>query len=96
MINIFRTLIRLLLPFLRKFNEKEEMDNKYNSRKYKLTLLILLIATVMCLLPPVVSVLILKLPSLVILSGTEWISVVTLVAGFYFGANVAEKKMTPP
>jgi hypothetical protein len=62
------------------------------SRKYVLTLLIFFAATVICLLPPIVSMFILgKTSPLTILSGTEWTTVMGMLCAFYFGANVAQK-----
>lgn len=62
------------------------------SRKWKLILLIVCLATVFSFLPPLISVWLFdaKTP-LIILSGTEWVSVVTLSISAYFGANVWEK-----
>lgn len=66
-----------------------------DSRKYTFAFLIFITATLMCVLPPTISSWLLKKEPLIILSGTEWISVVSLVGGFYFGANVWQKKISP-
>jgi len=68
-------------------------DRSLTSRKYRLALLIFFAATLMCAVPPVLSVFVFKMTApLLILTGTEWVSVVTLLGGFYFGANVVQKK----
>lgn len=72
---------------------KEEADyKKTQSRKWRLALLLVMLATFGAFLPPIVSLWILKSTSpLVILSGTEWVSVVTMVVGLYIGGNVYQK-----
>ena len=65
-----------------------------DSRKYRIVLLIFFAATLMCICPPVVSALVMKMTApLVILSGSEWVTVMGMVGGLYFGANVWEKKV---
>jgi peroxiredoxin len=67
-------------------------DVQYTSRKWKLILLVVLVATVAAFLPPLVSAWLLGAEKpLVILSGTEWVSIVTISVGAYFGANVWQK-----
>lgn len=62
------------------------------SRKYILTLLIFVAALLLCAVPPVLSVFVFgKDVPLIILSGGEWITVMSLICGFYFSANVAQK-----
>lgn len=62
------------------------------SRKWKLVLLIICLATIGSFIPPLISVWLFGAKSpLIILSGTEWVSVVTLGISAYFGANVWEK-----
>lgn len=69
-------------------------SNRIASRKYILTILIFLAGTLLCGLPPLLSVFIYNCsPALVVLSGTEWVTVITMLCGFYFGANVAQKKL---
>jgi hypothetical protein len=64
----------------------------YTSRKWKLILLIVILATLGAFLPPLVSAWLFGAEKpLVILSGTEWVSVITLVSGAYLGANVWQK-----
>jgi hypothetical protein len=65
---------------------------QYPSRKWKLVLLVVVLATVGAFLPPPISVWLLGADKpLVILSGTEWVSILTLVVSAYFGANVWQK-----
>ena len=54
------------------------MDSKFTSRKFNLTLLVLLMACIFLYIGK--------------LSGGEWIVVVTVVLGMYKVANVAEHK----
>lgn len=62
------------------------------SRKWKLILLVLILATVGAFLPPLVSAWLLGAEKpLILLSGIEWVSVVTLSVSAYFGANVIQK-----
>jgi len=69
-------------------------SNRIASRKYILTILIFLAGTLLCGLPPLLSVFVYNCsPALIILSGTEWVTVITMLCGFYFGANVAQKKL---
>jgi hypothetical protein len=68
--------------------------NKFNSRKWKLVLLVLILATLGFLAPPLLSAWVFKAAeALVLITGTEWVSVVTLVVSAYFGANVFQKKI---
>ena len=63
-------------------------------RKFLLTILIFCAATLMCIVPPVVSSFVFKADSpLMVLSGAEWVSVMSLICAFYFGANVAQKHL---
>jgi predicted Na+-dependent transporter len=65
---------------------------QYLSRKWKLVLLVVILATLGAFLPPLVSAWLFGAEKpLVILSGTEWVSVVTLSVSAYFGANVWQK-----
>ena len=62
------------------------------SRKWRLTLLILVLATVGAFVPPLLSAWLFgAVKPLVILSGAEWVSVVSLVAGAYCSTNVWQK-----
>ena len=97
-----RKISAFIINYIKAFLKKEEKmtnNNTPTSRKYKVILLLIFIATIMCFVPPVVSVMILKAAApLIVLSGTEWVSVMTMICGFYFGANVWQKKIagTPP
>lgn len=65
---------------------------QYPSRKWKLIMLVVIVATVAAFLPPLVSAWLMGADKpLVILSGTEWVSVVTISISAYFGANVWQK-----
>jgi len=62
------------------------------NRKWHLALLVVIIATIGLFAPPLLSVWLFgaKQP-LTILSGTEFVSIVTLVVSCYFGANVWQR-----
>ena len=65
----------------------------YRSRKWFLTLLITTIATIGTFLPPVISTWIFgDAKPLIILTGTEWVSVISMVAAAYIGGNVWQKR----
>jgi len=69
-------------------------DTKTSSRKYKLILLIFLAATLMCAIPPMFSQFIFKTSeTLIILSGTEWVTVMSMLSGFYLTSNVVQKQI---
>jgi hypothetical protein len=66
--------------------------NKGNSRKWRLTLLCMLLATLGTFVPPLIDVWVFgSSEPLTIISGTEYVSLLTLVISAYFGANVWEK-----
>jgi len=68
------------------------MLNKRGSRKWILTLLIIALTSIGVFLPPMISVFVFKMVApLIILSGTEYVSVITLVVSAYYGANVWQK-----
>lgn len=71
--------------------KKNKSSNKIRSRKWNLILLIFWIATLLVLAPPLLSVWLFgaKAP-LIIISGTEFVSLITLVVSAYFGANVVQ------
>jgi hypothetical protein len=71
-------------------NKNGNVDKHYTSRKWELVLLVVLLATVGTFLPPIFSIWLFD-KALVILTGTEWVSIVTLSVGAYFGANVVQK-----
>jgi len=65
---------------------------QYPSRKWKLVLLVVILATIGAFLPPLISAWLLGAEKpMVLLSGTEWVSVITLSVSAYFGANVWQK-----
>lgn len=69
-------------------------DNKkkvYASRKWKLTLLIVILAAVGTFIPPILSLILHLEKALVILTGTEFISLISITAGVYIAGNVAQK-----
>lgn len=73
---------------------KAVLGDKTDSRKWKLVLLIVWLSTLGCFFPPLLSVWLFdSLRPLVIISGTEYISLLTLAAATYFGANVLQKKV---
>jgi Na+-driven multidrug efflux pump len=62
------------------------------SRKWLLVLIIIGISTIGTFLPPIISAWVFGEPKpLVILSGTEWVSVISLVVGAYITGNVFQK-----
>lgn len=66
--------------------------SRSTSRKWKLVLLIVMLATLGTFLPPIFSMWFLGASApLVILNGTEWVSVIALIVSAYFGANVYQK-----
>lgn len=65
---------------------------KTNSRKWKLVLLILLIATVGTFVPPLLSAWVFGASApLFILTGGNFVTLITLLVSAYFGANVWQK-----
>jgi len=65
---------------------------KTQSRKWKLVLLVILLATIGAFAPPMISMWLFgAIKPLVIVSGTEFVSLLTLVVSAYFGANVWQK-----
>lgn len=72
---------------------KDQKEIPYESRKYKLTLWIFIASVVICLVPPTISSFVFKMAPLTILSGAEWVSLISVLCGFYFGANVWQKKI---
>ena len=65
---------------------------KTQSRKWRLTLLVVIISTLGVFIPPIVSSWIFGTTPLIIISGTEYVSVLTLIVSAYFGANVIQKR----
>ena len=70
--------------------ENNNSEKKQLSRKWFLVLLVIILASVGTFVPPIVSA-ILKTKILVILSGMEWVSVISMVTAAYIGGNVWQK-----
>ena len=69
----------------------EDYD-KTKSRKWKLVLLVVLIAAIGTIIPPLISAWVFKAATpLIILTGTEFVSLITLVVSAYMGANILQK-----
>lgn len=72
--------------------KKNKSYNKTKSRKWYLVLLVLWISVLMTVVPPLVSVWVFKSDKpTIILTGTEFVSLLTLIVSCYFGANVVQK-----
>ena len=72
----------------------ETIEQKKNSRKWKLVLGILLVTIIGTFIPPIISQWVFKDPKpLVVLSGAHFVTLVTLIVSAYFGANVFQKKV---
>jgi len=76
---------------------KQETINKFArtpaGRKYGLALMIFVTATLLCAIPPCISVFVYKIQTpLILLSGSEWVTIMSMIGAFYFSANVAQKK----
>jgi len=62
------------------------------SKKWTLVLLVVLLSSLGVFLPPIVSIWIFKaVTPLVVISGTEYVSLLTFIVSAYFGANVWQK-----
>lgn len=69
-------------------------DDKTKSRKWKLVLLVLIIATIGTFIPPMVSAWLFKAPAILeILTGGHFVTLITLVVSAYYGANVWQKNV---
>ena len=69
------------------------MSVKYRSRKWILILVVLIVTSLAVIAPPLLSAWVFGMEPLVIISGTEFVSLVTLVITAYFGANVWQKRV---
>lgn len=77
-----------------KFLKNKFQSGKPSSRKWFLVLLVVILATIGCYLPPALSMWVFGFDEpLVILSGTEFVSILTLIVSIYFGINVWQKKI---
>lgn len=62
------------------------------SRKWILVVLVLTLATLCAFVPPMLSAWVFGAAKpLILLSGTEWVSVITMVTAAYIGGNVWQK-----
>lgn len=72
-----------------KKEKKKKESGTVTNRKWHLILFVVLIATIGLFAPPLLSVWLFKaVVPLVLISGTEYVSLITLVVSAYFGANV--------
>ena len=72
---------------------KKKKNKSKASRKWKLVVAVVILAALGTFIPPVISAWIFKATNtLVILSGAEFVSLITLVVAAYFGANVWQKR----
>ena len=63
-----------------------------HSRKWRLVLIVILLSTLGVLIPPLISSWVFQsVRPLIIISGSEYVSLVTLVVSAYFGVNVWQK-----
>ena len=69
----------------------ENIEIKQRSRKWSLVLLVVILASIGAFIPPIVSLLLKSVKPLILLSGTEWVSVITMVTAAYIGGNVWQK-----
>ena len=71
------------------------MKSNRVSRKWKLVLLIILISVIGTFIPPILSQWVFKdNTTLVILTGGNFVTLISLVVSAYFGFNVWQKKVT--
>ncbi len=66
--------------------------DKFNSRKYKLAKYIIAISTFLTFIPPLITIWFFKEP-LVILTGTEFVSILSATLLFYSGSNLVDKHL---
>ena len=66
-----------------------KFKEKLQSRKYQLVIIIIILATLGTFCPPIFSIFGIKFA---ILSGTEFVSLITLIIGAYFGANAWQNR----
>lgn len=70
--------------------EYPSYEEKKMSRKWRLVLLVTLLATIGAFVPPILGAFLLKKP-FVILSGAEWVTIISMCFGLYVGGNVYQK-----
>lgn len=66
---------------------------KYQSRKWRLVLLVLLAIILGTFVPPLISAWVFEAEPLIILTGGHFVTLVTLIVSAYFGANIWQKKI---
>lgn len=66
-----------------------KFKEKMQSRKYQLVILIIVLATLGAFIPPVLS---LFITPFAILSGAEWVTVISLVISAYIAGNVFQNR----
>ena len=73
-------------------NNCDKNYNKFQSRKWRLILLVIALTFIGAFAPPMLSLWVFGASeALVIISGTELVSLLTLIISAYFGANVWQK-----
>jgi len=71
---------------------EKKADQKQMSRKWALALLVVILATVGALVPPMVSAWVFgAVEPLKVITGAEWVSVATMVSAAYIGGNIWQK-----
>jgi hypothetical protein len=71
-------------------NEQEQQKpNVWPSRKFKLTVALMVIATAAFVFPPIINTIFGT--NLIILTESGWITITSLLTGAYMGINVAQK-----
>lgn len=69
-------------------------DDKTKSRKWRLVLMVLVISTLGAFIPPILSAWVFRDENvLVILSGTQLVSLISIIVSAYFGFNVWQKSI---
>lgn len=69
-----------------------DRGREFRSRKWFLVLLLVGIVTIGTFLPPMISAWVFGEPKpLVIISGTEWVSAISIIVGAYITGNVFQK-----
>ncbi len=97
MLAVARKVILHLLKVLMDKSTKDRLSKTPAGRKYALAIMIFAAATLMCVITPCLSMFVFKAATpLVILSGSEWVTVMSMIGAFYFSANVAQKRLVGP
>lgn len=71
--------------------EREKKYNPRDSRKYRLALLVLFLSFLLCGAPPMISTWVFHATPLIIISGAEFVTIISLLIASYFTANVVQK-----